>query len=306
MIFVYPATQVSIPGAATEATLLLVEQNTANTVTELQTLNATDFATETTLTGAAASLTSIAAEDFATETTLAALAAIDFATESTLSSVATEATLASIDSKISNVNTDSVTVTSSALPTGAATEATLSALASEDFATENTLAALNSKVTAVDTDAVTVTSSVLPTGAATEATLATLATEATLAAVATEATLQNVATEATLQILTNKDVEHAIYVDYSVSNLPGNASSPLQLIASTNNQIRSITVFDTSGVPCEIMVGPAASEVRRVVFGPGADTTISVQITAGTRVSIRRLDAAGAVSVGDLTINFIS
>lgn len=46
------------------------------------------------------------------------------------------------------------------LPTGAATEATLSAL--------------NTKVTACDTGAVTVAASVLPTGAATEATLSTL------------------------------------------------------------------------------------------------------------------------------------
>jgi len=48
--YIWPSTPVSVPGVATEATLLLVEQNTADTVTELQTLNATDFSTETTLT----------------------------------------------------------------------------------------------------------------------------------------------------------------------------------------------------------------------------------------------------------------
>lgn len=47
--FIYPAQQVTISGAATEATLLLVETNTADTVTELQTLNAVDFATEASL-----------------------------------------------------------------------------------------------------------------------------------------------------------------------------------------------------------------------------------------------------------------
>lgn len=140
--FIFPSTPISIPGVATEATLLLVETNTADTVTELQTLNA---------------------KDFATETTLAALAAVDFATENTLSNVATEATLSSIDSKISNVNTDSVTVTSSVLPTGAASE--------------TTLAALDAKVTAVDTDSVTVVSSSLPTGAATETSLAAAASD---------------------------------------------------------------------------------------------------------------------------------
>ena len=38
-VFIYPQQQVSIPGVATEATLLLVEQNTADTVSELQTAN---------------------------------------------------------------------------------------------------------------------------------------------------------------------------------------------------------------------------------------------------------------------------
>lgn len=70
------------------------------------------------------------------------------------------ASLASIDGKTTTVNTDDVTVTSSALPTGAATEATL--------------ASLDGKTTAVDTGNVTVSSSALPTGAATEATLASI------------------------------------------------------------------------------------------------------------------------------------
>jgi hypothetical protein len=70
------------------------------------------------------------------------------------------ASLASIDGKITTVNTGAVVVSSSALPTGAATESTLSTL--------------NGKVTAVNTGAVVVSSSALPTGAATESTLSTL------------------------------------------------------------------------------------------------------------------------------------
>lgn len=56
------------------------------------------------------------------------------------------ASLASIDGKITAVNTGAVVVSSSALPTGAATEATLAALAAEDFATQTTLAAVNAKL----------------------------------------------------------------------------------------------------------------------------------------------------------------
>src|SRR5574337_99527 len=89
-------------------------------------------------------------------------------------------------------------VVSSALPNGAATEATLAALAAEDFSTETTLVALSAKVTAVDTDSVTVVSSALPTGAATEATLAgILADTSSIAAV-------DFSTETTLSALNGK------------------------------------------------------------------------------------------------------
>lgn len=71
---------------------------------------------------------------------------------------ATEATLSSLNGKVTACDTGAVVVSSSALPTGAATEATLSTL--------------NGKVTACDTGAVVVSSSALPSGAATEATLA--------------------------------------------------------------------------------------------------------------------------------------
>ncbi len=76
------------------------------------------------------------------------------------SGAATEATLSSLNGKVTAVNTGAVVVSSSALPTGAATEATLSSL--------------NGKVTAVNTGAVVVASSALPSGASTEATLSTL------------------------------------------------------------------------------------------------------------------------------------
>lgn len=106
------------------------------------------------------------------------------------SGAATEATLSSLNGKITAVNTGAVVVSSSALPTGAATEATLSSLNGKvtavntgavvvsssalptGAATESTLSSLNAKVTAVNTGAVVVSSSALPSGAATEATIA--------------------------------------------------------------------------------------------------------------------------------------
>lgn len=76
---------------------------------------------------------------------------------------ATEATLSALNAKVTTVNTGAVAVASSALPTGAATE--------------TTLASLNTKVTAVNTGAVVVASSALPAGASTETTLAALNTK---------------------------------------------------------------------------------------------------------------------------------
>ena len=250
--FIYPVSQVSIPGVATEATLLLVEQNTANTVNELQSVNA-ELNTQTT------ELQTLNAKDFATETTLAAAAA----------------DIALIEAK--------------------------------DFATETTLSALNAKVTAVDTGAVVVSSSALPTGASTEAKQDTIITEIQAVGAidfATQTTLTSVLDE--VQLPNISDVVATAYVAYSTTNLPGNASLPLQLVASSAAIIRKITLFDTGGAPCEIMEGPASSEVRKLVVGPGADTTISVLFPAGSRISIRRLDSASALAVGDLSINFIS
>lgn len=83
------------------------------------------------------------------------------------------ASLASLDSKVVTADTDDVTITSSVLPTGAATETTLATRATEATlatrASESTLSTLNSKVTAVDTGNVTVVASALPAGAATSA-----------------------------------------------------------------------------------------------------------------------------------------
>jgi uncharacterized protein (DUF3084 family) len=47
-VYIYPAQSLSIPGVATEATLLLVEANTANTVAELVDVN-TELNSQTTL-----------------------------------------------------------------------------------------------------------------------------------------------------------------------------------------------------------------------------------------------------------------
>jgi hypothetical protein len=70
------------------------------------------------------------------------------------------ASLASIDSKITAVDTGAVVVSSSALPSGAST-------AAKQDTGNTSLASIDGKITAVDTGAVVVSSSALPSGAAT-------------------------------------------------------------------------------------------------------------------------------------------
>ncbi len=78
----------------------------------------------------------------------------------------------SIDGKITACNTGAVVVSSSALPSGASTEATLSTVAGDTTS-------IDGKITACNTGAVVVSSSALPSGASTEATLSTVAGDTT-------------------------------------------------------------------------------------------------------------------------------
>ena len=100
---------------------------------------------------------------------------VDIVSSALPSGAATEATLSALNAKVTACDTGSVTVASSALPTGAATESSLSSV--------------DGKITACDTGNVTIASSALPSGAATESTLA--ATESGVAALDTRLTTTN-------------------------------------------------------------------------------------------------------------------
>jgi len=90
---------------------------------------------------------------------------------------ATESTLSGLDLKVTACDTGAVVVSSSALPSGAASESTLSGL--------------DLKVTACDTGAVVVSSSALPSGAATEVSAGSCASSlATLAATVSSGVVQ--------------------------------------------------------------------------------------------------------------------
>lgn len=179
-------------------------------------------------------------------------------------------------------------------------------------ATEATLSSLNGKVTACDTGNVTIASSALPTGAATSAlqttgntSLATIAGWDTNAGAAGATTQRVVLADESVQNIYHSTTA-TTYTDASSSNIPGNASLPLQLIASTVSEYFELHVFDTTGAFLEIMTGAAAAESRVALVGPGNDQVIKVNIASGTRISVRRVDDAAALTVGSLAINYMS
>lgn len=147
--FRYPQTQTSITGGATEAKQDDIILELQQIEADIEAGNAAQ-ATATNQTTGNASLSSIDGKITTVDTDNVTVSSSVLPT-----GAATETTLSTLDAKVTAVDTGNVTVSSSALPTGAATESTLSTL--------------DAKVTAVDTGNVTVSSSVLPTGGATSA-----------------------------------------------------------------------------------------------------------------------------------------
>lgn len=95
----------------------------------------------------------------------------------------------------------------------------------------------------------------------------------------------------------------ALY-DASVTNVPASGGSPQTLVASLAATVKAIQIFDTTGGFIGVYTGAAASEVLKFVFGPGSDQTVDVSIASGTRISIRNLQNS-AISTGMIAMNFL-
>lgn len=173
----------------------------------------------------------------------------------------------------------------------------LTSIDGKDFATQTTLAALNTKVPA---QGAAVTASSTPVNIASDQIVPVSAAALPLpSGAATAANQASILAELALDII------DTAFIDYSSSNLPGNASNPLELVASLSANVKAIQAFDEAGVPFEIMTGAVASEVRKLVQGSGTNETTRAQIASGTRVSVRRLDAGAVVATGFITVNFL-
>lgn len=194
--------------------------------------------------------------------------------------------LFSIDGKITSVDTDSVTVISSALPTGAATESTLSNI--------------NSKITTIDTSAVVVSSSVLPTGASTSSLQSTGNTS-----------------------LNSIDTKVSTATNQTTGNI--SLSSIDSKLSTTNSTVGSINTVQTDGTQkSQITDGsnsasitasaPVGTEQALVVRNiPSGTQTISGAVTQSGSWSTGRTwtlsnssDSIAAIQSGTWNINNIS
>lgn len=291
-------------GAATEATLATIA--TEATVSTL--------ATEATV------------ATLATEATVATLA-----TEATVSILATEATVSTLatEATVSTLATEAtvLTLATEATVSTLATEATVSTLATEatvsTLGTETTLDAVKTAVELLDNAVsgnelqVDVVTSALPTGAATEATLASIEVDTSALAGCVAGTEVQVDVVAALPSGTNTigkidvntlsvvDLLDAGILDTSSTNIAGSASNPTEVVASTAAAVKKLQILDTTGAFIGLYTGAALSEVLQLVIGPGSDQTIDHSISAGTRISLKRLDSATAISSGIVAINLI-
>jgi len=101
------------------------------------------------------------------------------------------------------------------------------------------------------------------------------------------------------------DLLDAGILDTSSTNIAGSASNPTQVVATLAAAVKKIQLLDTTGAFIGVYTGAALSEVLQLVMGPGSDQTIEHSISAGTRISLKRLDSTSAVSSGIVAINFI-
>ena len=235
-------------GAATEA-----KQD--DEIAELQTLNSTDFATETTLAAVLAdtatmdaSLASIAAEDFATETTLVAL-----------------------NAKVTAVNTGAVTI-SAALPAGN------NNIGDVDVASLPSLPAGTNNIG--DVDVLTLPS--IPAGTNNIGDVDVL----TLPALPSGTnSIGSVKVDAKTAVTKARN-------DYSSVNVT--TSAYVQLVASLASAVSEVEIFDSSGQTLLLAVGAAASEVDQIYIFPGGNGRVPLSIASSARVSIKAVSGTAS------------
>ena len=298
-------------GAATEATLSSVDTDTSTIAGDTTSIDG-----KTPALGAAATAASVPVNIASDQTVPVSAASLPLPT-----GAATEATLVTIDADTGTIAGDTTSIDGKTPALGAAA----------------TAASVPVNIASDQTVPVSAASLPLPTGAATEATLSTIdadtsniATDTStiagdttsidgktpaLGAAATAASVPvNIANDQTVPVaeegldivdLIDDLGDGAGIVFAANDNIPGSGGGFLQIIASTAADIKKINFIDTTGGFIGLYTGAAASEALKCVIGPGSDVTLDVQISSGTRLTLRRMDSATALSVGHLSMNFL-
>ena len=219
--------------------------------------------------------------------------------------VSTETTLSALNAKVTAVDTGSVAVASSALPSGAATEASLAIVAGDTTSLDAKLPAQGAALTAASvpvniasdqTVPVSAASLPLPTGAATESTLSTLngkvtacdtgsvtvvssalpsgaATEASLATVAGDTTSLDTKVPAQGAAVTASSIPVNIASDQTV---PVSAASlPLPSGAATEASLATVA-GDTTSLDAKVPAQGAAVTAASVPVNIASDQTVPV------------------------------
>lgn len=90
-------------------------------------------------------------------------------------------------------------------------------------------------------------------------------------------------------------------------SIDDNAGTFLTIVASTAAEIKKVEIRSTAGGFVGLFTGPGASEVLLTTFGPGEDMTLELgAVVSTTRLSLRRMDSTTVpLTTGFITMNFL-
>lgn len=96
-------------------------------------------------------------------------------------------------------------------------------------------------------------------------------------------------------------VNAPVRVDYT--GTPVTTSAYVTLVASMSGVAKMVQIFDSSGRALVLAFGAAASEVDQIYIEPGGNGPMPLDIPAGTRLSIKAVDASA--TQGQLLVSFL-
>lgn len=311
-LFVFPAQSVTISGGATEAKqdVMITALDDINTELDGQSTSLSSLDTKLPAQGAAATAASTPVNIASDQTVPVSAVSLPLpsgaATESTLSTVAGDttsldskvpsqgaaATAASLPVNIASDQTVPVSAASLPLPSGAATEATLSTVAGDTTSLD----------TKVPSQGAAVTAASLPVNIASDQTVPVSAASLPLPSDAATGTKQD-EQSAILKPDVVDQIDTTPLLDTSSTNIPASSGNPVEIVASTSADVQKVISVEDIGEFIGLYEGAALSETLVCVLPLGGGE-VQVDIASGTRISLRAMENT-AISTGLIAINFI-